>query len=229
MTENINLWHIACYEDLLHFIRKSKGNNHLMIAITLTNTPENIKKIIRKFLKSKSKLFPNIMFLYYCALNDDLGKIKTIIPLEKDGYPWVHSIYNFNNLIGTVNNVEDITTLNNFFEQIEDDYKNYSERSNNASQNNNIDNNYFEDQNSHNDNQKIDTLENQNQNNNIVSTNFVQNENEIKELEKIEKKKNLDKICALQEFVNENQLNFFKEIQKRKKKEEDEIELLKNK
>jgi hypothetical protein len=59
MSENKtnNLWEIVEYEDLLKFLRKSKGDNHLMLVLTLKKTSNENKKLLKQFINAKYAVF----------------------------------------------------------------------------------------------------------------------------------------------------------------------------
>jgi len=87
----MNIWEVVSITDLIKII-KEHPKQFIMLGITLDKNDNSIKSYIKKFLKQKSKLYPNIIFLYFKASLKDLGKISL---LDKDInlYPLIYSIY----------------------------------------------------------------------------------------------------------------------------------------
>ena len=87
----MNIWEIVSITDLIKII-KEHPKQFIMLGITLDNNSADIKIYIKKFLKQKSKIYPNMIFLYFKANIKDLGKISL---LDKDVnlYPLMYSIY----------------------------------------------------------------------------------------------------------------------------------------
>ena len=92
----MNIWEIVSITDLIKII-KEHPKQFIMLGITLDNNSADIKIYIKKFLKQKSKIYPNMIFLYFKANIKDLGKISL---LDKDVnlYPLMYSIYDVNSI-----------------------------------------------------------------------------------------------------------------------------------
>ena len=73
MTNN-NLLEIIKFDDLLKKLREGE-NKFIVLAVTLDETQESIKIMLRKFIKEKSKIYPKVTFLYYKLQKNDLGKL----------------------------------------------------------------------------------------------------------------------------------------------------------
>jgi hypothetical protein len=89
-------------------ILKLLQNNKLQVAIlviTLDTTPDNIKIYMRRWLKNKSKEFPNILFLYFCANSNDIKESNlSLISKNINGYPYVYHILNAKKILVEVEN-----------------------------------------------------------------------------------------------------------------------------
>ena len=114
-----NIKHIK-YVDGIEILLKSNPNKFVIMGITLETTPDDMKIFIRKWLKILSKKFPNILFLYFCASKDDLGKF-TILSEDILKYPMIIHIYNINNICCLVTNA-DPNSINDAFLKMKDYY-----------------------------------------------------------------------------------------------------------
>lgn len=92
-----NLWEITTVTDLVRILKEKKGG-FVVVALTLSTTPKDTVSMIRKFLKTKSKEYPNVVFLYYNVNKKDFGKIG-ILKKNEDEYPYVYHIYDFNQIL----------------------------------------------------------------------------------------------------------------------------------
>jgi hypothetical protein len=117
-----NLWEVISFDDLLYFLRKSK-DSHIMLGMVLKSTDDDIKSMIRTFLKHKSRIFPNVTFLYFVAKNCDLGKLGGLIDKDVSNYPYMFNIYNIRDILIKISNIESMEDLEKGFAEIEPDYQ----------------------------------------------------------------------------------------------------------
>jgi hypothetical protein len=195
---NHNIWEIVNLNDLVKILKDSP-KKFVIVGITLNSTPEPIAKMIKKFLKVKSKIYPNITFLYYRASDSDLGRISLLVKAKED-YPYIYHIYDTSNIFVSVNAANEQTTYE-AFAAVEEYYK--KDLTNNTGNN------------SSNTNHNVYQEDNSNQMN-------IVNEEEA-ELEQqrqmIEQKKTLEKILLLQKKAKDYNIKFLETIQDRKKRE----------
>ena len=76
----------------------------------------NEKKIhsyIKKFLKEKSQIYPNMTFVFYKVTKKDFNKIS-LISDEPEEYPIIYSIFDSENVFVKVNMAEPATIIESF-------------------------------------------------------------------------------------------------------------------
>jgi len=110
-----NIFEIKTPDDI-EFLLKSSEGKFIVLSFTLKNTPIEEKIQIRKWLKVKSNIYSNVMFLYMCVDDDYFGKLS-IIKENKDKYPLMYYIFNVNNICLSVDNL-DLEGLNESFEKM---------------------------------------------------------------------------------------------------------------
>jgi len=215
-----NLWEVISFDDLLYFLRKSK-DSHIMLGMVLKSTDDDIKSMIRTFLKHKSRIFPNVTFLYFVAKNCDLGKLGGLIDKDVSNYPYMFNIYNIRDILIKTSNIESIEDLERGFAEIEPDYQLHKKHflQQFLGENNEDDS----------DDDEIDShdLSGQNQN---TGNNVEQFKEQMKKQMEMQaekqqqslsdKKRLLDKILLLKASSEQYQLDFVQDIVKRKKDEE---------
>ena len=101
-----NLWHIANRDHLLSYLMNSE-KKFVVLALVLIDEIESIKVMIRKHIKEKSKIYKNIMFLYYPLKKEDFGKIWELLPNDVDSYPRIYHLYDVDKMLGEVWNLKD--------------------------------------------------------------------------------------------------------------------------
>lgn len=92
----MNIWEVVCVSDLIKILKDSP-QQFIILGIVLESTPKSNQVIIKKFLKEKSKHFPNMKFLYFKANQKDLGKIS-LLDKDETKYPYVYHIYDTTNI-----------------------------------------------------------------------------------------------------------------------------------
>jgi hypothetical protein len=97
----MNIWEVVCVSDLIKILKDSTLQ-FVIVGIVLDSTPKNIQTEIKRFLKEKAKIFPNMKFLYFRANSKDLGKIS-LLDKDETQYPYVYHIFDASNIFIKVN------------------------------------------------------------------------------------------------------------------------------
>jgi len=108
----MNIWEVVTINDLIKII-KENPQKFVILALVLNSTPKSLQVYIKKFLKQKAKIFPNMTFLYHKVSPKDLGKISL---LDKDinQYPLMYHIYDVNNIFIKITNAVQETIVEAF-------------------------------------------------------------------------------------------------------------------
>ncbi len=117
-----NLWHMTDFENLFTFL---KNNKDKFIVLLLTyNTDNSLRCKMRKYLKSKSKIYPKVFFLYYDTNFEDIGKLPPIFNENKNQtlFPKILHMYKGTILINDVSIDGDLELLENSFKECHDSY-----------------------------------------------------------------------------------------------------------
>jgi hypothetical protein len=210
-----NIWEIVTVNDLVKILKEHE-NKFVIVALTLQDTPTDMIKMIKKFLKDYSKIYKNITFLYLNVLDKDLGRI-TILKKDKSEYPFIYHIYNISDIFVSVNRVnkqtlyESMLAVEKYYKKDLEIYLN-SQQSNTKS-NNVIINNNLSFNNQQQNNRDNDNDENQ-ENNQIDDLQNEETQRKVAEHENL-----LNKIVIFEEKKKIHNLKFLEDIQKRKKEE----------
>ena len=201
-----NIWEIVTVNDLVKIL-KEKEKKFVIVALTLKDTPVEIVKLIKKFLKDYSKKYKNLTFLYYKVNDKDLGRIS-LLHKDKLEYPFVYHIYDINNIFVSVNRVNK-NTLFESMNAVEEYYKKDLENKLYTTENtqNIMQNNIENEENVENDN-----------NNGDVNNNILPNDEETQR-KVIEHQRMLNKIISFEERKKSHNIKFLEDIHKRKKEE----------
>lgn len=209
----MNIWEIVALNDLIKIL-KEKEKQFVIVAITLDNTPIELVKIIKKFLKTYSKLYENLTFLYYNASVKDLGRIS-LLNKDVNEYPYIYHIFDTSNIFVSVNRANH-NTIYEAFNAVEEYYKkdlqNYLINKNNIKNNENItDNTDKTDKSSIHINQDLHT----------VNSQQMKDDEEQAKMNRraLEHQKLLEKITILENKKKDFNIKFLEDIQKRKKEE----------
>ena len=220
---NNNLWQVSKFDDLLYWIKQSK-DKCIFLSVVLDNS-----KIIKKFMKDLALIYKNSLFLYWVANEKELSRMS-VLPTDTSKYPYVVCIHNINDLLCEVNNVESIETLNLCFNEVKkffilDEKKIQNNSSSSSSKSPSIKTelsqvqvgNEIRNGQGNAQTQVLAPVQTPNSTPNPTKTNPV-----VKTPADIinEKKRHLDKLIYLKDKFDEYQIDFFKDIQKRKKDEE---------
>lgn len=201
----MNIWEIVTLTDLIKILKENE-NKFVIVAITLESTPQNIIKVIKKFLKTYSKLYENLTFLYYQASDKDLGRSSLLVK-NPDEYPFVYHVYNTKDIFVSVNRANE-TTIYEAFTAVEEYYKKDLQA-------------YLI-----NKSNPINNDDNENKSNIQINQNNMNGNSEIDEKQSemnrraIEHQKLLDKIVLFEEKKKDYNIKFLGDIQKRKKDEQ---------
>lgn len=224
-----NIWEIVTVNDLVKILKEHE-NRFVIVSLTLQNTPTDIVKMIKKFLKDYSKIYKNITFLYLNVSDKDLGRIN-ILKKDKSEYPFVYHIYNTSDIFVSVNRVNKQTLYESMYaveKYYKKDLENYinnlsnqnvikTSQSNLSTNNVMINTNLLNTQNNNIRNNEND--ENQDaQQNDELQNDELQNDEETQR--KVAEHENLlNKIIVFEEKKKLHNLKFLEDIQKRKKEE----------
>ena len=107
-----NIWEVTTVGDIVKIL-KSNPKKFVIVGLSLVSAPKEEHKLIKKFLKEKAKLYPNMTFLFYKVNTTDLGKIS-LIDSNVDTYPWIYHVYDYNNIFIKVNNANEETIYKSF-------------------------------------------------------------------------------------------------------------------
>lgn len=209
----MNIWEIVALNDLIKIL-KEKEKQFVIVAITLDNTPKELVKTIKKFLKTYSKLYDNLTFLYYNASVKDLGRIS-LLNKDVNEYPYIYHIFDTSNIFVSVNRANQ-NTIYEAFNAVEEYYKkdlqNYLINKNNIKNDENTtDNTDRTDKSSIHINQDLHT---------VNSQQMKEDEEQAKMNRRaLEHQKLLEKITILENKKKDFNIKFLEDIQKRKKEE----------
>jgi hypothetical protein len=207
------------HADSIPKLLKSFPGRFAIIGVTLQDTSNDSKIYIRKWLKEHSKHFPNILFIYLCAHDEELGKLS-ILKEDRDEYPYVYHICDTNKVCGYANNAEP-ETINELFSKMNDYYvKDREYFLESMDKNKEQDNDNQDDEISEN-NTNEDT--NTNSNNDNVNNELKKKKENIANRRMTEKRK-LDKLLILSKYSEKFKKDFLKDIKRRKIQEREEME-----
>ncbi len=243
MTQNIentnqNLLHIANRDHLISYLLDTK-EKFVVLALVLIDTPDQTKVIIRKHIKEKSKLYPNVIFLYCSLKKDDCGKVWNLLPEDESKYPIICHVYDIEKKLGEVFKFKDRSSLSGsefLFTKFHDYYINFNphakQKQEEIKQQQNQQNQHQTSTISDQDKQKQDNENVYDNENNVEDDEFYnisgneikkQNTQQIQEVYKpdiaTERKKLIEKINFIKQAAEEFKTSFIKDIQKRKEKE----------
>ena len=77
-----NIWEVTTVSDIVKIL-KSNPKKFVILGLSLYNAPKTEHKMIKKFLKEKSKQYPNITFLFFKVENRMFFNSDTSINLER--------------------------------------------------------------------------------------------------------------------------------------------------
>ena len=116
-----NLWEVTNFDDLIKLLRTG-SYKFIILAITLKDTKSILKKKIKKLVKTKANNYPKLLFLYYQANSNDLGKVEPILADVKRDYPKLYYIYNTQEIWASLLGIDPKIDLEEFFNDIHQHY-----------------------------------------------------------------------------------------------------------
>lgn len=234
-----NLYQIVNMDDLYYFLRGGK-DKLINLSLVLLTTDENVKRMIKKFVKRKSEQYPGATFLYYAVRKEDMGGRISFMSNDPSEYPKMCHIFNIHELLSEVRAIDNVEILERSFQH--PDIMQYYARfgtivrkpiSNVVDE----DNGYIEnDENDEND--EDDESETEYNNKKKINNNSTNKQNimvpKMQEYQPaqnpvLEKKKLLEKLTLIRQKGEEYNMQFLEECRKRKKEEEEDKSKQKNK
>lgn len=201
MSKAQNIWEVVNLNDLVKILKENE-KKFVIVGLCLENSALEIKKSVKKFLKTYSKIYQNITFLYYNVSVKDLGRIS-LITKNIDEYPFIYHIYDVSNIFVSVNRANN-DTMYESMNAVEEYYKKdlQNQLSNNINKND----------------------KNQNNINDDINNDDINNDDNINKVEYdnnkvVEHQKLLDKLVIYEEMKKKHNINFLSDIQQRKKDE----------
>ena len=209
MSKAQNIWEVVNLNDLVKILKENE-KKFVIVGLCLENSTTEIKKSVKKFLKTYSKIYQNITFLYYNVSVKDLGRIS-LITKNIEEYPFIYHIYDVSNIFVSVNRAND-NTMYESMNAVEEFYK--KDLQNLISNNNK--NNYLKD--NYTDNNKYNFKDNDNLNDDNLNDDNM-NKVEYDNNKVVEHQQLLDKLVIYEEMRKKHNINFLSDIQQRKKDE----------
>jgi hypothetical protein len=221
----MNIWEVVCVSDLIKIL-KASPQQFIIVGIVLESTPKELQTTIKRFLKSKAKVFPNMKFLFFKAAQKDLGKIS-FLDKDETQYPFIYHIYDTSNIFIKVNCANQGTIME-AFKAGEQYYKKDLERfitenNNQQENNNNNDNNdNHNDNNDNNDNRKSKGSQSQSQPlqpsqlSQLSQPEVNHEEWRLQQTELESQQKSIEKIITLQQRAKDFNVELLKDIKQRK-------------
>lgn len=114
-----NIFEVARLTDLKKLV---SSHMTVIIGFTLSITPSKMKIYIRKFLKSKSKLFPSLTFIYMVVPDKDRNSLS-ILKGDDDVFPKIYHIHDGKNILVEVLSATQ-ETIEESFKSVEEHYVN---------------------------------------------------------------------------------------------------------
>jgi hypothetical protein len=212
-----NLWEIIKFDDLVYLLRNAE-KRFVVLSIITEDTDDKIKKLMKSFIKDKSKVYPKVTFLFYRAKKEDFGRLSPMFDKDET-YPKMFNIWDIKKIYSGVLCVDNREILESTMDDLHESYiagHPIEEFDNNSEEKNDINS----------DQKKIITKNEQiinqqkyNNVNNNVNNNIIPLGQPPKD-PVIEKKKFIEKINLLRKKQEESIDDFLRELEKRKEEEE---------
>ena len=100
-----NFSQIVDFTEFVSYLKNGK-DKFIVTGLISSNTSDSTEKIMRKHLKNKAFLYPDITMLFYITKTTDLGKIS-FMPRDETMYPKICHIYNIDMLMYEANDLEE--------------------------------------------------------------------------------------------------------------------------
>ncbi len=212
----MNIWEVVCVSDLIKILKDSPLQ-FVIVGIVLESTPKTIQTEIKRFLKEKAKIFPNMKFLFFRANTKDLGKIS-LLDKDETQYRYVYHVFDTSNIFIKVN-CANKQTIYEAFKAGEkyyiDNLKQYMAEKNQQEEEQDTQDNISQVKQVSQKQQKTEQIE-------IQPTKNLQIQNEEwakQQLELESQQKNIEKTITLQQRAKDFNLELLKDIQQRKVEE----------
>jgi len=178
----------------------------VVVAFTIDKTPNEMKKIVRKFLKRKSEIFPLITFVYMKVREQDRHTLN-ILKGTDDQFPMVYHIRKGNEILVNCQGA-DKQMLNDSFDEVEKYYiEEMMEFKNRLKKQNKTD--------------PTDLNDDPNPNDNLPQPDQpAESTQPVPPNPELEKKKKLEKLVLLNKTCDDMKIDLIREVAKRKKIEE---------
>jgi hypothetical protein len=216
-----NLWEILKFDDLV-FLLKNAEKKFVVLSIITDETSSNIKKIIKKTIKDKSKNYPKVTFLLYKAKTQDFGKLQPMFNKDIAQYPKIFHVWNVQEILAGVISVDNKEIIESSFEDFHDVYLQGELPSHNDTETENEKKEEIKNNNEENTREvaKINTPPNTQHNvKQYTQPPIIQNRDPV-----LEKKKFNEKLHLLRQKQEDCTLEFLSEFKQRKEEEEGEKE-----
>jgi hypothetical protein len=116
-----NLWEIIKFDDLVFLLRNAE-KRFIVLSIITEETDENIKKMIKVFIKEKSKIYPKVTFLFYKAKKSDFGKLDPMFDKDITKYPKIIHIWDVRDIMLGVMAIDNKEIMEKSFEEFHNIY-----------------------------------------------------------------------------------------------------------
>lgn len=115
---SVNIWQVDAFNDLVGFL-KNTTTDYIVLSLIINSTKPDMRALIKKFIKRKAEIFPNVMFLFYTVQPEDINKIS-FIKGTKDSYPMMCHIKTSSNEVMTfVEGIDGIEPLDDCWSIVE--------------------------------------------------------------------------------------------------------------
>ena len=200
MSKIQNIWEVVNLNDLVKILKENE-KKFVVIGLCLENNSDDIKKSVKKFLKTYAKIYKNLTFLYYNVQLKDLGRIS-LITKNVEEYPFIYHVYDVSNIFVSVNRANN-QTMYEAMKAVEEYYKkdmvNFIQKQHIINEPNN---------------------ELNNEPNNEPNNQMNDEMNEEMNRKVLEHQQLLEKLVIFEEMKKKHNIEFLSDIQKRKKDEQ---------
>jgi len=119
-----NLYQAINYDDLL-YLMKQQEKKSVVLTMVLLNTNDKMKTMLRKYIKKKSSEYPDTLFIYYVARDNDFTKSPQSLFDDKSRFPKVLHIFNFTELLAEVAQIDNTECIDQSFDELKGFYDEY--------------------------------------------------------------------------------------------------------
>ena len=186
-----------------------------ILVVTLESTPDVVKVTFRRWLKTKSKQFSNVLFIYFCASTNDIKDSElNLLSKNVDGFPYVYHLVDAKHILVEVENANN-ETINSSFDEVKHHYiKDLQEQKKDEEiSDNECDKSEYADKKGNN----IPSGNSQINTGNIA----IPDQKTILMNKKLEQSKLLEKIKLMDDRSKKFMVKFMKDLKNRKKSEEE--------